>query len=300
MPHPNAPVTSESDPVVAVDVGGTTIKAAIMEPTTPPQVVTRPTPHGAEAVVSEVAGLVEELTRDAHVLGAGVVVPGIVDEKHGLGVRAANLGWEDAPLRRMLTDRLDVPVQLGHDVRAGALAEYTALRAPTESMAFIAIGTGIAMGLILGGRPWSAAGYAGEIGHADIGHSELCGCGKHGCYEAISSARAIAARYTALSGHDAEGAITVVQRLAADPVAQKVWAEAVEATAEAIEWVASTVAPEVIVIGGGLSEAGDDLMAPLRTAVESRLNVQRVPQLLRSQYGPLSALYGAALLARGQ
>ena len=67
MPHTNAPVMSESEPVVAVDVGGTTIKAAIINPNTRPQVVAKTTPYGAEAVVSEVAGLVEELTRDAHV-----------------------------------------------------------------------------------------------------------------------------------------------------------------------------------------------------------------------------------------
>lgn len=283
--------------MVAVDVGGTTVKAAILGGGQAPQVLSRPTPYGAETVVAAVADIVDELTTNGEASGVGIVVPGIVDELRGIGVHSANLGWRDAPLRTMLRDRIDLPVQLGHDVRAGAMAEFSSLPSPVESMAFMAIGTGIAMGAVLGGKPWAADGFAGEIGHADIGHAEPCSCGKRGCFEAVGSARAIAARYTSISGREAEGAITVAQRLDEDPVAQRVWSEAVAAAAQAIEWVASTIAPETVVIGGGLAQAGETLLAPLRDAVGERLTVQRSPRLIRAQYGAHSGLYGAALLA---
>ena len=287
-----------SDPVIAVDVGGTTIKAATMAGDGAENLLTAPTPRGAESVVAEVAALVAKQARGREVSGVGVVVPGIVDEERGLGVRADNLEWRDAPLLDMLRKALPHPVALGHDVRAGTLAEHDALDGPVESMAFIPVGTGIAMGLIIDGKPLASAGFAGEIGHADVGHDLTCVCGLTGCLEAIASAAAIAARYSALSGTEAAGAVSVAQRLDVDPVAQQVWGDAVEALATAVAWTASTVAPEVVVVGGGLAESGEALMDPLRRAVGTRLSVQRAPRLVTSRYGPYSALHGAAVLAR--
>lgn len=300
MPPAPPERSGAADPVIAVDVGGTTIKAATMTVDGAQNLLTAPTPRGATRVVTAVADLVAQQSRLQAVSSVGVVVPGIVNEEHGLGVRADNLGWRDAPLHEMLREALPHPVALGHDVRAGALAEHAALQQPVESLAFLPIGTGIAMGLIIDGRPLAAAGYAGEIGHADVGHSLRCVCGLTGCLEAIASAASIAARYSELSGRPADGAIAVARALDTDPVARKIWHDAVEALAAAVAWTASTVAPEAVVVGGGLAASGEVLMAPLRRAVRARLSVQRAPELVPSHYGPYSALHGAAVLARAQ
>lgn len=118
---------------LAVDVGGTTIKAAVVRADgTLSTVATAPTPRGADATVAAVAALLA--TFPATVSGpVGVVVPGIVDETRGVGVLSANIGWYDAPLRDLLTDALGREVVLGHDVRSGALAEARWGRAVTSS-----------------------------------------------------------------------------------------------------------------------------------------------------------------------
>jgi glucokinase len=126
-----------------------------------------------------------------------VAVPGIVDEAAGLAVFSQNLGWRDAPLRDMIAERTGLPTAFGHDVRTGALAEARlgAGRGCGDSL-FLTIGTGISAALLLDGRPYSAHGYAGEIGHVDVGRSEPCACGATGCLEAIASAAAIARRHS--------------------------------------------------------------------------------------------------------
>ncbi|MFB9568188.1 ROK family protein, partial [Saccharopolyspora hordei] len=118
---------------IAVDVGGTETKAALVavgeRGAEPQRRLRRPTPRGAdgaetaELVVTAVAELVAELRADAAADAVGVVVPGAVDEVRGVGVWSANLGWRDAPLRDLRAERVDLPVTLGHDVRAGGLAE---------------------------------------------------------------------------------------------------------------------------------------------------------------------------------
>ncbi|MER7080465.1 ROK family protein, partial [Saccharopolyspora kobensis] len=118
---------------IAVDVGGTEMKAALVavdrHRAEPLRWLRRPTPRGAdgaetaELVVAAVAELVAELRVGASADAVGVVVPGAVDEDRGIGVYSANLGWSDVPLRDMLAERIDLPVSLGHDVRAGGLAE---------------------------------------------------------------------------------------------------------------------------------------------------------------------------------
>lgn len=291
-------IPAQSGAVIAVDVGGTSIKAALVTGRDTDNFITVPTPKGAPAVVAAIKSLVDSLKQAKPISGIGVVVPGIVDEDLGLGVRADNLGWYDAPLRSMLQNALSHRVALGHDVRAGAAAEYEALRPSAGNVAFIPIGTGIAMGLIIDGMPLSSAGYAGEIGHAKVGHKLTCICGLTGCLEAIASASAIAARYSAITGGRPTSAAVVANRVAEDPIARTVWSDAVDALAEAIAWVASTTAPQTVILGGGLSQAGDILMDPLRRALSSRLSVQRVPRLVRAYYGPYSALHGAAILSR--
>src|SRR5690606_673760 len=138
--------------VVAVDVGGTGTKGAVVEVTDAGARATirtetrRPTPRsGADDVVAAVADLVTELRQDLPVAAVGVVVPGLVDEARGMALLSANLHWRDVPFRQLLADRLGLRVAFGHDVRAGGLAEVRlgAARGAADAL-FVPVGTGIA------------------------------------------------------------------------------------------------------------------------------------------------------------
>ncbi|WP_219416264.1 ROK family protein [Pseudonocardia nigra] len=294
--------------VAAVDLGGSSLKGALVDRAG--RVVhrsRRATPHeaGADAVVQALATFAAELVaqgrrRDAAVTGVGVAVPGIVDEATGTAILSANLGWRDLPLRAELAARLGLPVAFGHDVRAGGLAEVRLGAARgAEDVVVVPIGTGIAAAVLVGGRPVVGGGYAGELGHVVVDPSgDPCRCGSRGCLEAVASAAAIARRYRARSGRTADGAADVARRVAdGDPDACAVWNEAIGFLADALATCVSLLAPEVVVVGGGLARSGDLLLAPLRAALDARLSFQRMPRLVRAALGDEAGCVGAALLA---
>ncbi|WP_436499180.1 ROK family protein [Actinokineospora sp. HUAS TT18] len=287
--------------VAAIDVGGTFTKAALIDAGhRVHQTVRRPTPYGADAVVAMVADIVAELGASVPLAAVGVVVPGLVDEATGVAKLSVNLGWRDADLAARMTAKTGVQTFLGHDVRAGALAEWELGAAKGfHEVAFIPIGTGIAAGFISGGRVLTGDGYAGEVGHITVEpDGEPCTCGNRGCLETVSSARALARRYSALTGTEVTTALEVRDRLVAgDPAAAKVWADGVDAFARVLAMVVNTLGPEVVVVGGGLSGAGDDLLDPLRARLAGLLTFQRVPKLVQASLGDQAACLGAGLLA---
>jgi glucokinase len=280
--------------VVAVDVGGTDIKGALVGGDAVALAErSLPTPRSPERIVDAVAALVDEL---GPVAAIGMAVPGVVDDENGVAVWSENLGWSDVPFAALVRERCGLPTVLGHDVRTGALAETRIGAAHGMSdVVYLSIGTGIAAGIVLGGRLHAGGGYAGEIGHTPTGHDEPCACGGRGCLEAIASAAAIARRYTARSGRPVAGAAEVLA--AGDPDALAVWDEALDALAGALAWVASVLAPEAIVVGGGLSRAGAALFDPLAERIRGGLTFQRVPRLVPAALGERAGCMGAALLA---
>ena len=282
--------------VIALDLGGTALKAGLVdEQGETLHALQRPSrrEQGPDAVVAGLCAAAEELAADADPAAIGLVVPGVVDEAAGIAVYSANFGWRDLPLRARLEERTGLPVAFGHDVRAGGLGE-AALGAArgVRDFLFLALGTGIAGAAVLDGRPYAGGGYAGEIGHVVVepGGRE-CGCGARGCLETVASARAIAERYGA-------SAPEVAERCAAgEPRARAVWQRAVDALADALAMYVSVLAPELIVVGGGLSEAGDQLLRPLDAALGERLTFHRRPRLCRAALGDQAGRLGAALLA---
>jgi glucokinase len=297
--------------VVALDVGGTTMKGAIVGPdgaTRGP--LRRPTPHdqGPDAVVDSVGATLDELLEDARrrgleVAAAGVVVPGIVDEARGVAVFSANLGWRDLPLRALLEARTGLPVGLGHDVRAGALAEATLGAArDVRDMLFVPVGAGVAAAAIVDGRLLVAGGYAGEIGHLQVDPGgEPCHCGGRGCVETVASGAALARRYAARTGRPVAGAAAVAARVReGDPDAVAVWADAVAALAHGLAAAVAVLAPRLVVVGGGLAGAGDLLLRPLSESLLARLSPRgaRAPRLVLAALGDQAGCLGAALLAR--
>ena len=294
------------DCVIALDVGGTSMKAALVDEARQVIGAARiPTGRadGPDAVVERIVATVADQVAAARATGytprgAGVVVPGVVDDQRGVAVYSANIGWRDVRLRELIEKRVDVPVAFSHDVRAGGLAEgeLGAARGVRDYL-FLPIGTGIAGAVVLDGQPYSGHGYGGEIGHMIVDPSgPECGCGAHGCLEAIASASAIAAEYSRRTGRLAD---SLVSELAAggDADAVAVWDRAIEALARALQAYTTLLAPELVVIGGGLGEAGDLLLRPLTQALDARLTFQRRPRLVPAQLGDQASALGAALLA---
>jgi glucokinase len=288
---------------LAVDVGGTTIKAELVDRVG--NVVAsehRPTPRGNRArdEVADIGRALLARRPEAPVVGAGVVVPGLVDRRAGIARYSANLGWRDLELVRSLGAEWRLPVQIANDVSSGGVAEHRiGAGVCTEDLVFVPIGTGIAASIVSGGRLVTGhRGETAEIGHLAVRTGVSCACGRDGCLEAIASAAAIARRYTALSGHHVAGAHDVAARLSSDAVARQVWQDAVEALADALAIVSLVVGPALVVIGGGLSRAGDVLVHPLRDALRQRTHVVHPADVTASTLGDRGGVIGAALLAR--
>jgi glucokinase len=292
---------------VALDVGGTTIKGALVDRDgTVVSRFRRPTPargNGPDEVLTAILAAVDELTaaapRTAGVRGVGLVVTGIVDERRGVAVHSENVGWRDVPIRSLVEQATKLPVGFGHDVRAATLAEWRlGAGRGLEDLVFVPIGTGVSAGIIVRGQLITGDGSAGEIGHVDVGHGEPCTCGGRGCVEAVASAAAIARRYTAASGRSVAGAREVTERMVAgDPAARQVWTDATAALALALAWVSAVLAPQAILLGGGLGRSGSLLFEPLRQALDRHLGVVRRPRLLPATLQDEAGFLGAALLA---
>lgn len=306
---PEPAALGPGDAVLAFDVGGTDTKSALIDASGRVLGLRRsPTPldpaDPAGTIVASLAVLAREHLAAAPgvvPVAAGVSVPGLVDEVAGIGMFASNLGWRDAPIRSLAQEALGLPVTFGHDVRAAGDAEHRlgAARGYGD-VVVLAIGTGIASALVLDGHPYAGGGYAGEIGHSladPLG--ERCPCGAIGCLETIASAGAIARRYSAATGVAVAGAREVLAAATAgDPLAKRVWDDAVEALAEALARLVANLAPEAVVIGGGLAQAGPALFAPLGARLDALLSFHRRPVLVHAQLGDDAGLLGTALAAR--
>lgn len=292
-------------PVVAVDVGGTSIKvAAVSADGQIADALRVPTPargdDAAERVLDVVADAVAQVAT-SETRAIGLTVPGIFDDERGFGHWSENLGWRDVDFAALTASRFDLPVALRHDVRAGALAERRLGSAREARNALVVIvGTGISAALFLDDKAHVAEGYAGEIGHAVVvPGGEKCLCGGRGCLEATASAAAIARRYRRRTGQEVSGAAHVLARAEqGDPDAVAVWESALDALALGLSHVVALIAPDVIVVGGGLSEAGDALMLPLDARLRTLVRVPPVPTLVRAHFGQDAGLVGAALAAR--
>jgi glucokinase len=294
--------------VAAVDVGGTRIKAALVDRSYGvAAALTVPTPPDVAAdigacVQSAVADLLASVRGDVapvRLVGCGVVVPGLVDERRGVGLWSANLGWRDLSIGDAVTARLRVPTAVGHDVRAGLLAE-TRLGAASGARhaLFLPVGTGIAGALLLEGVLISADGWAGELGHMMVEPSgSRCACGAAGCLETVGSAAAVERAYAASAGRPATAEQVAALAAVGDPLAALVWGRAVSALGVAITATVTLTGVDLVLVGGGLAESGETLLAPLRADIDGRMTFQRRPRVEKAALGDRAGSLGAACLA---
>ncbi|MEU8629382.1 ROK family protein [Streptomyces sp. NPDC048669] len=297
--------------VIALDVGGTGMKAALVGADGALLYEARRATgreRGPDAVVESILVFAADLRAygEEHfgesAVAAGVAVPGIVDAANGIALYSANLGWSDVPMRRLLGERLGgVPVALGHDVRTGGLAEgRIGAGRGADRFVFIPLGTGIAGAIGIAGTIEAGAhGSAGEIGHIVIRpDGPDCSCGQRGCLETLASAAAVSRAWAAASGDPKADAADCAKAVeSGDPKAVAVWLNAVDALAAGLVTAITLLDPRTLIIGGGLAEAGETLFTPLRAAVEERVTFQKLPHIVPAALGDTAGCLGAGLLA---
>jgi glucokinase len=298
----------QRDLVIGVDVGGTTIKAAVFDSDGLEYSRSeRPTPKqvGPDAVIETTIHAILEhkaqVTEAARLRAVGLVVPGVVDAQQGIAVYAANLGWQQLPLRQIVADAVGLPVILDHDVRAAGLAELElGAGRGLQEVLFVALGTGVAAAVITRGQvSVGATGRAGELGHLPVfPNGEWCACGQRGCTETYASAAALARRYSAASGISDVPAKDVISRAAAgDPIADGVFQDAIVALGRALVNYVLLMDPELILIGGGMAASGAALLHPLTRQVQAGLAWRQAPAISNGRFAGDAGRRGAGLLA---
>lgn len=291
---------------VALDIGGTKTAAATV--TADGAVLTRakrPTPAagGARAVLDTAVELAREVGADHEVVGVGVGSAGVVDPDTGLVLSATDAlpGWAGTDLRGHLATELGVPVAVVNDVHAHALGEHRRGAARGGStVLLVAVGTGVGGALLCEGRLHSGArAAAGHVGHVPVAAAagRRCPCGAEGHVESVASGPALVAEYTERGGVAVTRLEEVVALVGRDPVARSVLVDGATALGSALAGLANVVAPDVIVIGGGVAGAGVHWWSALTEEIEQGLvPALRGLSVVPAALGADAALLGAAHL----
>ncbi len=298
---------TSGDLVIGVDVGGTTIKAGLFDSDGLENGRSEgPTPRhlGPDAVIATTIQAIVELRAqvpDARLRAVGVIVPGVVDAQQGIAVYAANIGWQQVPLRQIVAEAIGLPVALDHDVRAAGLAELElGAGRGLQEVLFVALGTGVAAAVITRGQvSTGATGRAGELGHLPVfPDGDRCACGQRGCTETYASAAALSSRYSIATGISDVPAEDVISRAAAgDPIADGVFQDAITALGRALVNYVLLMDPELILIGGGMAASGAALLHPLTREVQTGLAWRHAPAISIGRFAGDAGRRGAALLA---
>lgn len=272
-----------------------------------PEALQRLAEHVTEAI--DQAGIAHK-----RVAAVCVCVPGLVDADAGVCLLAPTLGWRNVDVRGPLAKALKTPVFVHNTAQAAAVADHReGAGQGADDVVLLSIGSGIGAGIVSDGRLLhGAGGMAGEIGHCQVpGVTEKCTCGKVGCLETVASGPAIVRaaqralgkrKGSALAKLPAAGLTPEAVAAAAaegDGLAQDLLAEAGRRLGTAASWLINLLNPEVLVVAGGLAEAGEGLLGPLRQTVEEHTLPQSAAgvEIKASALGQDAEVRGAVLLA---
>ena len=308
---------------IGIDVGGTKVAAGVVDERGKiVEKLRRPTPSSDPAqTVATINEVVTELLSRHEVDAVGLGVAGFVDEDRAHVVFAPNLGWRDEPVKKAVEDRLGIPVVVENDANATVWAETRFGAARGQGyVILLTIGTGIGCGIVIGGKLYRGRwGMGGEAGHyCVVPDGRVCGCGNRGCWEQYASGNALraearkfarrspaaATRLLQLGGGTPKGiAGPEITRAAAegDPAALRCFNIVGSWLGHGMADLAAILDTGCFVVGGGVSEAGDLLLDPAKSAFEKSLTGRghRAPaQIVLAELGPDAGLVGAADLAR--
>ena len=306
--------------VIGLDLGGTKILSVCVDRdmnVVSQDYRTTEADEGPEAVIDRMAESARAAAGDGDILAVGVSAPGPVKTYEGIVTTPPNLpGWNDVPVAKLISERMNLQAWVENDVNCGALAEHRlGAGRGSRHLVMVAPGTGIGGGLILDGKLYrGASGGAGEVGHIQIDpRGPVCLCGRHGCLEALASGSALDAQARAIVESEPEG---IVARLSArekeepdarilDLAADEGDENAVSALMQAGMYFGSGLTslinlfnPEVLVIGGSLRKSAIYLQTALGIAKQ-----QAFPQhaadvrIVEAELGDEAPAIGAAIIA---
>ncbi|HEY0443358.1 MAG TPA: ROK family protein [Candidatus Limnocylindrales bacterium] len=290
LPQRRADERRADDPVLGLDVGGTKLAAGVVAAdggvrsflSIPARVE-----EGPEAVIARHLELGREAVTASgldwtDIAAVGIACGGPLDPFAGIIQSPPNLpGWDDIPLVAIVEAALERPTAVDNDATAGALAEYrfgAGRSRGVRDLVFLTISTGVGGGLVLDGAVYrGAAGNAGELGHLTVDYrGRVCGCGRRGCLEAYASGTNIAVRareaLASNPGSSLSAVATVTARDVAehaargDELAARIWDETTTILGSAMANILDIFNPELVVLGGGVTRAGDQLLVPVRDA----------------------------------
>jgi glucokinase len=311
------------DLTIGVDIGGTKIAAgAVDERGQIVEKVRRETPaKDSSAIRSAIVDAITELRTRHKVAAVGLGAAGFVDAKRSRVLIAPNMAWRDEPLRSNLEDVLGLTVVVENDANAAAWGEFMfGAGEDVDDLLMVTVGTGVGGGVVLDGELHRGAfGAAGEIGHFRVvPHGRPCPCGNRGCWEQYASGSALTREARELAQERSPQADTVLEMAGGQPdkITGQMITEAakdgdgfcIELLTDTARWLGEGIAsltavldPAVVVLGGGVSEAGDLLLEPTRAAFRRHLTGRRFRPELEIRLatrGNEAGIIGAADLAR--
>ena len=295
--------------VVAVDLGATHAHLAITNFGAEPMAETTADidiDEGPQMVMAWLVDAIDSLLASAgidraQVHGIGVGVPGPVDFDRGMPIHPPIMaGWHEFGVASYLVDRYEVPVLVDNDVNIMALGEHFAMRSKIDDFVFVKVGTGIGSGLIMGGRIHRGAhGAAGDLGHVQIGsHEVVCRCGNTGCLEALAGgaalARALSVKHPWVTG--SRDVVRLVKQGDKDAVSSV--RSAGRLIGSALASVVNLLNPSLIVVGGVLASAEQQLLAGIREVVYQRsTSLSTIDlEITTSRLGGRAGITGAAAM----
>lgn len=309
---------------IGIDVGGTNVKIALVDDKGSilysNSVPTR-AEMGYEYTVTNIKQAIYELMKETKlstkdIEGIGFGFPGQVDYKSGVVRLAPNIpGWVEVPIAKLIEDEFHIPTRVDNDVRCAALGElnYGAGKG-CENLICITVGTGIGSGLIVNGKlVRGASNAAGEIGHIKLQMHDgpICGCGDTGCMEAFASGPSIVAmaedyirggkstKFREMAnGNPITPYIVCEAAKAGDPVALRIFSIMGEYIGIGMASVVNLLNPERIIVGGGVADAGDLLLDPLKETLYKRAMkiAGSAVEVVPAQLGNTAGVIGASLL----
>ncbi|GAB3768122.1 glucokinase [Nocardioides ginsengisegetis] len=306
-----------------VDVGGTKIAGGVVDEdgTVLEELRVESPATDSEAIEEAIAGLVAELGSRHEIATVGVGAAGYIDKARAVVMFAPNIAWRNVDLKSELEARVKLPVVVENDANAAAWGEFTyGAGHDVDDLLLVTVGTGVGGGVVLDGALYRGAfGVGAEIGHMRVvPDGILCGCGNHGCFEQYASGSALVreARSAARGGSllarglldRAGGDVDRISGPLITEAARGGDAFAVEQLAHLGKWLGEGIAsltaildPAVVVIGGGVSEAEDLLLDPIRASFSAQLTGRGhrpALEIRKARLGNRAGMIGAADLSR--
>ena len=311
---------------IGIDVGGTNVKIALVDKSGKiiySNSVPTYAKMGYEYTVNNIKQAIKDLMKETNTTakdidGIGFDFPGQVDYKTCVVKLAPNIpGWVNVPIAQMIEEEFHIPTRIDNDVRCAALGEMKfGAGQGCENFVCITVGTGIGSGLVVNGQlVRGASNAAGEIGHIKLQMKDglICGCGDTGCLEAYASGPSIVAmaqdyikggkstkfrEMAAAEGGEITPYMVAKAAEAGDPVAKRIFAIVGEYIGIGLTSVINLLNPEKVIIGGGVAEAGDLLLDPIRKTIKERAMVVAgsAVEIVPAQLGNSAGVIGASML----